>query len=379
MLSQRLFLFACFSCLATAQPLPTMRVSSETAPPGGMAQIKLLMTSPKPIISGNSAFDLSLVSFDSIDGINLFSATGDVAGAAVINGSQVNLHFTSPGGTFGASTDYPLMTMALRLNPNCFRGQVMPVNLNTLSSAWQNPQGSVQFEYQQGKITVGGSISITDVVPGGGLLPAGSTFSILGMGFSPKTSIAIRGLAVSSIQYVSPTEIRATLKNSAMLDGAMILAKNPDGSSDTYFSYMRGISVGPSARLLLTHTVPIFPMNPAFEAILPPTISPQLNPDYFTGIAFQNPGQAPADITVQAMSPSGAVTATTHLTLAPRYRIEREVSELFGATLPTGGYLHMLATQPVQMLGLLGNDKTGVVIPVWPAVLSAPATVAIGK
>ena len=87
--SQRILLLATFGGLAlSAQSLTTMRVSSEVAPVGGMAQMKLLMTSPKPIITGLTAFDLTDVSFDSIDGINLFSPTGDVAGAAVINGTM---------------------------------------------------------------------------------------------------------------------------------------------------------------------------------------------------------------------------------------------------------------------------------------------------
>lgn len=377
---QRLSVVVCLGAIsAAAQTLPTMRVSSETAPSGGTAQMKLLMTSPKPIITGMAAFDLSQVSFDSIDGINLFSPTGDVAGAAVIRGSRFDLHFTSPGGTFGSNTDYPLLTAAIRLSPSCFPGQVMPVKLNTSASVWQDLLGFVSFEYQQGTITVGGSLSITNVVPGGGILPAGSTFSILGTGFSPKTQMSIRGIALSSIQYVSPTEFRATVRTTGRLDGAMIQAKNPDRSSDTYYSYMRGIQVGASTHPLLAQTVPIFSTNPALEAILPPTISPQLNPAYFTALALQNPGQAPADITVQALSPTGAVTGGASFSLAPGHRIQREVSELFGATLPTGGYLRIAATQPVQMLDLLGNDTTGVVLPVWVSVISAPAVVLAGK
>lgn len=378
--SHRLLILTCLGWLgATAQTLPTMRVSSETAPPGGTVQVKLLMTSPKPIITGLAAFDLSGVSFDSIDGINLFSPTGDVAGAAVVKGSQSELRFLSPGGTFGAVTDYPLMTAAIRLSATCFPGQVMPINLNTSASLFQDLLGSVLFEYQQGHITVGGSISISNVVPGGGVLPAGSTFSILGTGFTPKTQITVRGMALSSVQYVSPTEFRATVKSVGRLDGTLIQAQNPDRSSDTYYSYMRGIQVGTSARALLAKTVPIFSTNPAVEAILPPTISPQLNPAYFTALALQNPGHASADITVQALSPAGAVTGSTRLTLAPGHRIQREISELFGVTLPTGSYLHIAATQPVQMLGLLGNDSTGVVLPVWVSVVNAPPVVLAGK
>jgi hypothetical protein len=159
----------------------------------------------------------------------------------------------------------------------------------------------------------------------------------------------------------------------------MIQAKNPDGSSDTYYSYMRAISLGASTQPLLAQTIPIFSLNPAFEAVVLPPISPQLNPNYFDAIALQNPGQISAEVTIEMLSPSDVVTGSTRLTLAPRNRIEREVSELFGATLLNGGYLHVVAAQPVQILGLVGNDTTGVVTPVIPSILSAPPVVPAGK
>jgi len=365
--------------VVAAQTLPTMRVSSEVVPAGGTAQVKLLLTSPKPIITGNAAFDFSQVSFDSIDGVNLFSPTGDVSGAAVVSGGKFNLLFNSPGGTFGSNTDYPLMSFAVRLSSSCFPGQVMPVDIDPLASIWQSlTSSSEQFEYKQGSITVGGSVSISNVVPGGGVLPAGSSFSILGTGFTPKTSFSTRGLSLKSIQYVSPTEFRATLAKTLRLDGALIQAKNPDGSSDTYYSYLRGVSVGPSTRPLLTKTVAIFPMNPAFEAILPPTVSP-VNPDYFTALALQNPGQVTTTITVETMSAAGSVTGTTQITLGPGQKIQREISEMFGAPPSVGSYLHIVATEPAQMMGLLGNDLNGTVSPVWVSVLNAPAAVPSGK
>jgi hypothetical protein len=254
----------------------------------------------------------------------------------------------------------------------------MPVSIDAANSVWLNSTGSVQFEYQPGKITVGGSISVTDVVPGGGVLPAGATFSILGMGFTPKTSISVRGIATQSVQYISPTEFRVTVKNGGRLDGVLIQAKNPDGSSDVYYSYMRGISVGPSTRSLLNSTVPIFSANPAFEAILPSTVS-SVNSSYFTAIALENSGQSPATVTVEAHAGDGSLMASTQVTLDPRHRIQRELSEMPGVTLPNGGYLRVVSGQPVQMLGLLGNDSTGVVLPLSLNVVNAPAIVPAGK
>ena len=100
MKAQSICLFCCLAALpATAQTsLPTIRVSSETVPPGGLAQMKVLITSPKPITSGDMSLDLSAVAFDSIDGIALFSSTGDVGGAAVVDKCQrERALYVSPG------------------------------------------------------------------------------------------------------------------------------------------------------------------------------------------------------------------------------------------------------------------------------------------
>ena len=46
---------------------------------------------------------------------------------------------------------------------------------------------------------------------------------------------------------------------------------------------------------------------------------------------------------------------------------------MLGSVLPTGSYLHLTSPIPVQMMGLLGNDQTGVVLPISMVVINAPA------
>src|SRR5436190_8837704 len=96
----------CAGALAHSQIPATVRVSSEMAPPGGMAQVKVLLTSPQPITGGGLRFDGAL---SAADGISLFSSAGDVFGVAVQDGQSVSVRFVSPGGTFGTNADYPLM------------------------------------------------------------------------------------------------------------------------------------------------------------------------------------------------------------------------------------------------------------------------------
>jgi len=349
-----------------------IRVTNEIAPPGGMAQVKVQLTSPRPITTGNMTVDFSGF-FDSIDGIALFSATGDVVGAAVVDSGRLNVQFTSPNGTFGTNVDYPLLTAAFRLSTSVVPGQVFPVALDPTASIWQTLLGSTfPVTVLPGSITVGGSVSITDVIPGGGTLPAGATFSVFGMGFSPNTKLSVRNLNAQTITYVSPTEFRVTLREAAMLDGAFFTVQNPDKSTDTYYSYMRGVPQGTSTRSLLAKTVPIFSILTATQAVLPSTISSQLNPDYFTAIALQNPSAATAQITIQALSGTGALLGSTTIALPNHTRFTREASELFGFTLPTGAYMQVLSTQPVQVEGLLGRDSTQVVLPLAPTILAGP-------
>ncbi len=184
------------------------------------------------------------------------------------------------------------------------------------------------------------------------MLPAGGTFRILGMGFSAQSQVQVAPLKASSIQYVSPSEIRVTVKDGGLLDGTKILVTNPDKSSDTYYSYLRGVPVGVSAHALLARTVPA---------------------DYFTAIALQNPGAADAVVTLESHDGSGAVTGSTNIALPSGGRLTREVSELLGSVLPSGSYLRVRSGMPVQAMGLLGNDRTGVVLPLFMNVISGPA------
>ena len=355
---------------ATAQVLPsTIRVTDEVAPAGGMVQMKVLLTSPMPITSGGMYMDMSAIDFSSIEGIALFNAAGDVNGAAVVDGGKVSMRLISPHGTFGATIDYPIMTVAMRLKSTLQNGQSWPVALGT-ASFWQDALGLSQpVELKPGSITVGGSVSITNVLPGGGILPPGGTIRVLGMGFSTGTKITTSPLRADQVIYVSPTEMRVVIKTGGLLDGLKIIVQNPDKSSDTYFSYLRGVPVGTSNRLLLEHTVPAFSINTMYDGQLPSTISPMVNPDFFTGLALQNSTGTDASITVEAHAADGTLTASTTIALPAGGRISREASELFGAVLPTGAYMRVKSAVPVQAMGLLGNEKTNVVLPVAMTIL----------
>lgn len=343
--------------LAYAQSPATVRVSSETVPPGGMVQAKVLLTSPQPIPGGGSHFSGAL---SEADGIALFSSTGDVFGTAVQNGGNVSVQFVSPKGTFGTGVeDYPVMTVTFAVPATALPGQKSTMALDP-STVWQTALGTpLSVELQPGTLTIGGSVSIANVVPGGGQWPAGTVVRILGMGFSPKTQVQLKAAQASSIVYVSPTEMHMTLKNAQSMDGVEISVKNPDGTSDSYFSYLRGVPVGVSANPLIASTVPIFSTNTTTSATLGPLILPQIASPYVVGLALQNPGAVTANI---ALTLQGARPVT--IALQPGHKISRELGEWFGIPIPSGASVKVTSDVPVQALGMLGNKTTGSVLPV---------------
>ena len=110
----------------------SLHIPSEAAPPGGVVQMKLMVTAPTPISSGGPRFALD-ATFDAVWGIELFNPAGDVNGAAVINGSQASVFYTTSSGAQG--TDYPIMTVALHVRPDAVPGSQTQFGLDP-SSTW---------------------------------------------------------------------------------------------------------------------------------------------------------------------------------------------------------------------------------------------------
>ena len=57
---QQLLLAAVAAGVAYGQTPVTVRITNETVPAGGMAQVKVLLTSPQPITGGGVKFDGAL-------------------------------------------------------------------------------------------------------------------------------------------------------------------------------------------------------------------------------------------------------------------------------------------------------------------------------
>ena len=108
-------------------------------------------------------------------------------GIAVINGSNISVSAKSPNQTFGTDISYPLFTLTMPVNANATPGATFPVNLDGANSIFTDPTGATYIqEIAGGTLTIAaaGKQSITDVMPGGGLLPDRSVLKVKGMGFT---------------------------------------------------------------------------------------------------------------------------------------------------------------------------------------------------
>jgi len=347
------------SCVPSSQ-LVSLHIPDESAPPGGVVQMKFMMTEPTPISSGSLRLDTPKDT--SVQGIHLFNPAGDVNGIAVINGQHVNILYFTSNGTQGS--DSPIMTIALQIPTSAVTGTETQFGLDP-SSTWNLGRLGVATmrPMPPANVTIGGSISISNVVPGGGLLPSGTVVSVQGHGFQRNTRIQLSNIKASSIAVVSPQEIRIVLAAPTDLTGKKIQVVNPGGSQDTYFSYLRGVPFGQSNRSLLISALPLFSSVTHSQAVF--AAASFSSAQQFSGVAVQNQNLTPAMVTFTLFSSSSASLGSSTVVVPSGSFIMRESSELAGGVAPpAGSYLTVSSDLSVQLLGFLADEAAGTVTPV---------------
>ncbi|HYR19799.1 MAG TPA: hypothetical protein VEQ15_09925 [Myxococcales bacterium] len=343
----------------------SLKILNASAPPGGTMQLAVEVTEPIPIATGSAAIVLDTVVLGPLMGVALYGPAGaqsDAAGTAVVSGNRLRVRTVSPSSAFGTSTAAPILTVTMGVRADALPGAQASLVLDPAASFWLDPSGlPYPQQVRNGTFQVAGTVSIDDVIPGAGLLPAGSTVVVRGMGFQPGAIVEIDGVPLASAAVVSDTEVDATIGISADMYGRRVRVKNPDLSRASYHAYLRAAWLGRSARALLADTDPLFSPQTFTGAFF--TASPGAG--QFFGLALQNPAAAPADVTVELRSKDGTPIASAAVTLPARTRTSRELSELFaGQSMPAGGFLAVRSSSPVQMLGLLGDETAGTVEPV---------------
>ncbi len=345
------------------------RVLDDQAPPGGTLQLKVQLTEPRPITTGNATVgdDGGEGPLGLAEDVALFDPEGLVSGAAVVGGHQLSIRFSSRDGTFGTRRESPILAVNIPVRPDATPGETAGLNLDPSRSLWIAPSGRPYLEQvQAGQFTVGGTISIGNVLPGGGLVPAGSTVTVSGIGFQPGASVEIQDVELASTVYVDPTQLEVVLAADTQMHGKRVRVTNQDGSSAVYYSYLRATMLGVSSRPLLAATFPIFSTQTFTRTSFVPVGGP-----LFLGLAFQNPSADSAVITIELFSLLDQLIGSFSFTLPPQTKISREISEYLSGVGPDlASYLLVSSTVPVQEVGLVVDELGGTVVPVDPIELA---------
>jgi len=364
-------LFAVGAGAAGGRDTPDLnfRVLDETAPAGSIVQMKVSTTEATPISGGRGWIRVDAVSFSRVEGIAIFARNGEAAGAAVVEGTDVAMTYVT---TQPFTDEYPVLTVALRIREDAAAGSRAQFTLDP-SWLWNLNGTRVRARVAPGTVTAGGSVAITDVVPGEGTFPAGTVVSVRGVGFSSLSRLRIDGIAVTSVEYVSPTEMQFTLREDGTLTGARLRVDNPDRSRSIYYSYTRGIPAATSGRTLLSRTHAIFSGTTRLQSTVGPI--PDMTSTQYFALALQNPDLTAADVTIEAYAADGSLLQSSARSLPNGTRLTLELSELFeDVAPPPGASVRVTSSLPIEVMGLLCDEGTWTVTP-W---LPTEATSSIG-
>jgi hypothetical protein len=347
--------------------LPTLaeiNVLDEIIPPGGTAQLKFILTEPRPIMTGTQGFALDGNVFDDVFGIAVFSPAGDAFGVAKYEKNQLSVQYLSPLGSYSAILDYPILTVATHVRSTAVPGMQTSVQMGP-GFSWTDILGQT-FPFVQlkpGILTVGGTVAVHNVVPGGGTWDAGTVIKVLGMGFRPDTKVRTK-FVTSSVKVVSDTEIDMVLAGQTVMDAQKFVVVNPKSTSDTYYSYLRGVDAGQSGYPVIASAVPVFPLA-TLRRVTVFQSGPGVTGTGVTALSIQNSNPAPATVVVTASTPLGQIGQVT-LTLAFGQKIVRELGEYFGRQLPAGAKVQVAASEALQFVPFLADTATGKLTPFAP-------------
>jgi hypothetical protein len=339
----------------------SLSVSNEAAPAGGIAQMKVTLTEPQPITTGKGR--LTLTGFTSVSGIAVMGPTPDVAGIALVQGTSVDISVLSPSGTYGSALEYPILTVAGRVDASASVGSKFPVSLeglNFLGAFGTN----YPLEIKAGSLTVSSGVAIGDVLPGSAIVPAGGIVTLIGSNFLPNTTIKCGTGRISQVRYISPTRIDLVMGTTVNMHGNQIKAQNPDKSQSTYYSYQRTYPMPASSDSVLRFAMPLFsPLSVNTATISLPAPDPDRVLTY--GVGLQNVGSADAASTIELLDADGNPIAVSSLTVTPSNYVVRELSELFGFV-PAGvsGVRVTSSSAPIEVIGVIADQLFGTATPI---------------
>lgn len=349
---------------AAQSDILSLKIGDEMQPPGGTVQMKLFLTEPKPISTGKGKMALAQTLATDVEGVSLISAGGDAVGAAVIHGTQVRLICIVPSATFGATVDSPILTITGKVSGTASVGASNPLNINPKNLIFLDASGTPYTEeINAGTLTIDNGVSITDISPGGTVVPANGVIVIQGLNFQPNSKVQMKEVHITDVQYVSPTELDVTVRSPLNMQGQGVTVQNPDGTSATYYAFQRTTVASKTGSSLFRATYPVF--AGAFWTSASFSLPVDVGTTY-SGLAVANLQTGTATVTVSLVSAGGSTLGAKTFLLAPNTRRVQKAAELVAVPPPAGSYWLLQSTIPIQMLGLNGDDSTGLVTPILP-------------
>jgi hypothetical protein len=357
----------CFLLLATTALLAYedpndvwLKVESDPVPAGAVAQLRVYLTEPRPIVRSQLEMTFDEDFLDSILGI---SVAKGINGAARYANGVLRLAMTPAVGVFEVGEDYPLFTIAVRTKEGLPEGATIPIRFNVPNSYWMNVHGlPAKQVYEPGKLTISNDATLTvnNVIPGGGVIEAGQTFSITGTGFQSGLRVLLQDAGYPAVLSVTPTEIVAQARSAFPLDGRLITVVNPGGARRAYYSYPRGTVMQPSGLDVLKNAVPLFPSIGTARSLAYLGTSEGL----INAFGFLNSGAKAVTVTVS--SPSIQTIAPITITLNPGDKMFQAWEEFAPAAKNAGpGYFAVFdASGPIQMVHVVVDQATGEMRPI---------------
>ena len=371
-----------------------LKVLDTSVPANGIFQFQLSTTEPKPIGHGSTRPN---VPSGPVRGVAVNDPSGQAVGIAVVNNTTgIQIQLASPNGQvpqFGTDPNYPIVTMSMDLSqvtPPMNPGDTSTIGIDPNPQFFPDSSNQVypKITTATGTLTIApaGSPGVTDVIPGGGLLPNGTVIRIMGSGFDNNTKASIEDTAITHTTLVSANEIDVTICTATVADGATscpaapgvgpsfqldgerVRVKDANNNVNEYYTYQRAddVAATPSNTALIALVHPMFSRQTYTTATIPLVNAGT----QFTGVSVQNTTGTPVTIAISLTDNTDVSIPgfTVQVSLPNRNKITRDViADFFSGTVPAGATkIKISSPLAVQMLGMLGDTAAGTVVPVIP-------------
>lgn len=356
---------------AGAQTLPMeVRTVDDTAVPGGVLQLKLEVTEPRPIFTGGGGW--SFDGYDQFLGLGV-GGSADSAAVGVMRGAKLKLRMVAPSNDL-AQIDYPILVTALRVPQGLIPGQTSVANIAI--DSFTGPGGvPIQTIGKPGTITVNGGAWIGNVTPGSATVPAGGVITITGGGFlNGQVDVTLKGTPIS-FTVVDDNTILAVPSRAVTMHGAEVLmdVRGNGGARQrlSYYSYQR------TTPLLVSGDSLFGAVEPAFQRLVwtgAKVDFPAPTAGKAFGLALQNTSGADATVTLRLVN-GAAPAAPITFSLLENARLSVSLGEAFGTSCSVACTLRVTSSRGVQVLGLLGDRLADAVDPLLPALDTTVPTV----